>query len=87
MWTPFAATFRGRDVFSYQQVPRSGVKYSLLLEWFLAARWAGYKWDEEFSALDGDQMAFIVAAYRVHHQIEAVTAWWQTRKHRPRRQT
>ncbi len=50
----------------------------MLLEWFLAARWAGIdglQWFGEFDRLDGDDMAFLVAAYRTHMQIEAVLAW------------
>jgi len=51
------------------------VRYHLLLEWFLAARWANLSWFGDFEALDGDDMAFIVAAYRTHQQIEAVIAY------------
>jgi hypothetical protein len=72
---PFHATFKGRDVFAYQQVPRSGVRYHIMLEWFLAARWAGLGWFDDFDQLDGEDMAFIVAAYRTHQQIEAVVAF------------
>lgn len=57
-------------------MPRSGVKYSLILEWFLAARWANLNWFSEFDNLDGDDMAFIVAAYRTNLQVESVTAYY-----------
>jgi len=56
------------------------VQYSILLEWFLAARWAGLNWFDEFDLLDGDEMAFLVAAYRTQQQIEAVVAWDMTRR-------
>jgi len=61
-------------VFAFRGVPRSGVKYSLILEWFLASRWAGLNWFDDFDQLDGDDMAFVVAAYRTNLQIESVTA-------------
>ena len=47
-----------------------------MLEWFLAARWAGLDWFTDFDALDGDEMAFIVAAYRTHMQVEAVVNYF-----------
>ena len=72
----FKATYRDRDVYSYRQVPRSGVRYEMILEWFLAARWAGISWFDDFDQLDGDDMAFIVAAYRTHHQTEAVVSYF-----------
>lgn len=62
-------------------MPRSGVSYSREFEWFLAARWAGYRW-REFRMLDGEEQSHIVAAYRVQMQIEAVLA----KESRPRRQ-
>jgi hypothetical protein len=61
-------------------VPRSGVSYSLLLEWFLASRWAGLDWFSGFEHLDGDDMAFVVAAYRTSMQIEAVTAYFAQKR-------
>jgi hypothetical protein len=71
-------------VFSYRQVPRSGIQHSLLFEWFLACLWAGLDWFHDFGgdALDGNDMAFIVAAYRTHMQEEAVLSWWQHRRRR-----
>jgi len=56
------------------------VKYSLILEWFLAARWAGLEWFGEFNDLDGEDMAFVVAAYRTNMQIEAVVAYFAAKK-------
>ena len=47
-----------------------------MLEWFLAARWAGLRWFDDFDALDGEDMAFIVAAYRTNLQIEAVVSFF-----------
>ncbi len=67
-------------MFSYRQIPRSGVKYSLILEWFLAARWAGLNWFQEFNDLDGEDMAFVVAAYRTNMQIEAVVTYFASKK-------
>ena len=78
----FNATYKNRDVFSYRNIPRSGVRYHLMLEWFLAARWAGLHWYDDFDQLDGDDMAFVVAAYRTNTQIEAVVNYYahRTRK-------
>lgn len=67
-------------MFSYRQVPRSGVSYSIVLEWFLAARWAGLDWFSDFETLDGDDMAFVVAAYRTSMQIDAVTTYFANKK-------
>lgn len=67
-------------MFSYRQIPRSGISYSLLLEWFLACRWAGLDWFNDFDALDGEDMAFIVAAYRTNAQVEAVLAYFASKK-------
>lgn len=47
-----------------------------MLEWFLAARWAGLHWFDDFDQLDGEDMAFVVAAYRTHQQIEAVVGYF-----------
>lgn len=47
-----------------------------MLEWFLAALWAGLEWFTDFDQLDGDDMAFIVAAYRTNAQIEAVVTYY-----------
>lgn len=53
-----------------------------MLEWFLAARWAGLDWFGAFNDLDGEDMAFVVAAYRTHQQIEAVVSYFaHKRKH------
>ena len=67
-------------MFSYRQIPRSGVSYSLVLEWFLAARWAGLEWFTQFDQLDGEDAAFVVAAYRTHMQIEAVVSYFAHKK-------
>lgn len=67
-------------MFSYRQIPRSGVSYSLMLEWFLAARWAGIPWFDDFDQLDGEDMAFVVAAYRTHQQIEAVVSYFAQKR-------
>lgn len=67
-------------MFSYRQIPRSGVRYGLMLEWFLAARWAGLHWFDEFDQLDGEDMAFVVAAYRTHQQIEAVVSYFANKR-------
>ena len=52
------------------------MRYSPVLEWFLAARWAGLGWFDDFDQLDGDDMAFIVAAYRTNQQTEAVVTYF-----------
>lgn len=67
-------------MFNFRQIPRSGIKYSLVLEWFLAARWAGLNWFDEFDQLDGEDMAFVVAAYRTHMQIEAVVTYFAQKR-------
>lgn len=67
-------------MFAFRQLPRSGVRYTLILEWFLACRWAGLDWFSDFNELDGDDMAFIVAAYRTNAQIEAVTAYFANKR-------
>jgi hypothetical protein len=74
------ATYRGRDLFSFRQIPRSGIQYSLVLEWYFACRWANLDWFGGFDELDGDDAAFIIAAYRTHMQIEAVTAYFASKK-------
>lgn len=71
-------------MFAFPQIPRSGVKYNLMLEWFLAARWAGLGWFDDFDQLDGDDMAFIVAAYRTNAQIEAVVTYYAQKQRKPR---
>ena len=40
-------------------------------EWVMAARWAGYTWDD-FQEKEGDDQSYLVAAYRCHVQMEAV---------------
>lgn len=52
---------------------------SAMLEWRLAARWAGYTW-EAFTALEGDEQAMIVATYRCSTQIDAVVAYAMWKK-------
>lgn len=69
-------------MFEYRQIPRSGVRYHIILEWFLAARWAGLSWFDEFDQLDGEDMAFVVAAYRTHMQIEAVVNYFASKRKR-----
>jgi hypothetical protein len=78
----FGATFRNRDIFSYRGLPRSGVRYNIMFEWFLAAKWAGLHWFDDFDQLDGEDMAFVVAAYRTNQQIESVLAHDAHRKKR-----
>lgn len=63
-------TFRKQDIFSIRTA-KSGIAFSPLLEWYLAAVWAGYK-EHEFVDLPTPQQARIVAAYRCIQQIEAV---------------
>jgi len=53
-----------------------------MLEWFLAARWANLTWFDDFDQLDGEDMAFVVAAYRTHQQIEAVVSYFAHKRKR-----
>lgn len=61
-------------------MPLSGVAYEPELEWRYAARWAGYKYAEEFAMLDGEEQSAIVAAYRIEHYVAAVLAQEQARE-------
>lgn len=54
-------------------MPRSGITYAAEFGWIIAAQWAGYTW-REFSELDGDEQAHIVAAYECNQQMTAVVA-------------
>jgi hypothetical protein len=47
------------------------LSYAPALEWRQVARWAGYTF-EAFQALDGEQQAAHVAAYRTVNTIDAV---------------
>ena len=60
-------------------MPRSGITFSPELEWFEAAAWSNYKWDE-FLELEGEMQSQIIAAYEAHNQIEAVVAQEQARQ-------
>jgi len=51
-----------------------------MLEWFLAACWAGINWFNEFDPMDGDDMAFVIAAYRTHMQIDAVERYFANKR-------
>lgn len=75
----FQATFRGRDVFSYRNLPRSQIRYAPIFEWLEAAHWRGYTW-ESFCALESDEQALVIAHYRTHHQLAAVEAWYNRPK-------
>jgi hypothetical protein len=55
------------------------VKYSGVLEWIFAAKWAGYKWND-FLKLTGDDQSILVAAYQTERQIESVAADDQSKK-------
>lgn len=54
-------------------MPRSGISYSNLFEWVLAAKWSGYR-TFDFFELTGDRQSFIVAAYRLNNLVESVLA-------------
>jgi len=45
------------------------------MEWRLAARHWGYRYDDEFCYLSGEQQATLVAAYRIAMHGEAVVAY------------
>jgi hypothetical protein len=49
------------------------------LEWRLAARWAGFPWPA-FEALDVDEQAACIAAYRTENQMRAIEAYEQERE-------
>lgn len=66
-------------------MPRSGVSYSPLFEWREAAHWAGYRWEQDFCNLDGDDQAAVIAHYRAHLQLESVLAQDQERRNRKNR--
>lgn len=76
----FRAKFRGRDLWK-ERVPRSGVTYSPLAHWSLAAIWAGYK-QENFFDLPGEKQSWIVALFDLKNQIEGVIAGESSRKGR-----
>ena len=61
-------------------MPRSGTRYTSILEWAMAAQWWGYKWFEEFCELDGTDQSFLIAVYRTAKQIESVEAWEQSKR-------
>ena len=63
--------FHGRDIFQIK-TPRSGITLNPIQEWVETARWAGYKYEEEFSQMDGEKQSFYVASRRAALQIEAV---------------
>ena len=73
----FQPRYKRVDLFDWK-VPLSGVEYSVELEWRLAARWAGYRFDE-FQILDGEEQSENVAAYRIAMRIEAVLNMEQAR--------
>lgn len=54
-------------------VPSSGLSYSSLFEWRVAAQWANYTW-EQFAELEGEEQSWIVATYRSYKQAESVLA-------------
>jgi hypothetical protein len=60
-------------------VPRSGTKFTAILEWALAAQWWHLDWDK-FCDLDGIDQSFLVAVYRTAKQIEAVEAWRRSKQ-------
>lgn len=64
--------------------PRSGIKYSPLLESDLAAQWWGIGNPELFDQLSVETRARMIAVYRIQNQIGAVLAQDQARKARAR---
>lgn len=56
------------------------MSYAPELEWRLAARWAGYKYFEEFTVLDGEEQSAIVASYRIDAYLAAVLTQEQVRE-------
>lgn len=68
----FQATYWGRDI-ARISLPGSGIRYNLLFEMILAARWRGLS-DEQFEALPPDGQARILAAYRTAMRIDAIIA-------------
>lgn len=76
---PFRATWKGEDLMAVR-TPRSGIAYGPLLESDLAAQWWNVANPEAFDALSVPTRARMVAAYRIHGQIQAVLAQDQARK-------
>lgn len=66
----FQATYRGRDI-ARIDLPSSGVRYTLLFEMIMAARWRGLT-DEQFDALPPDAQARTLAAYRTAMRIDTI---------------
>lgn len=52
-------------------MPRSGVTYSPIAHWSLAAVWAGYE-QEPFFDLPGEKQSYIVALFDLNNQVEGV---------------
>lgn len=60
-------------------LPAGHVRYSLLFETIMAARWRGLS-DAQFEALPPDGQARILAAYRTASRIEAIITYESIRE-------
>jgi len=67
---PFAAKYRGRDLWSWP-IESSKIVYSQELHWRLAAKWNGLSF-EAFLEYEGVDQSRMVAAYETSMMIEAV---------------
>lgn len=58
---------------------RSDLAYSAVLEWALAALEWGLDW-WSWQQIDTEDQAFMIAAYRARHQMDAVVATYPKRR-------
>ena len=65
-----APTFRNKDIFAWK-VRRSGIAYSAMLEWYLAAHWWGYT-AGEWDSLPQEEQETCIAVYRCEMQMQAI---------------
>jgi hypothetical protein len=61
------------------RLPRGQVSYSQELHYREAARWAHYQW-HQFTQLDTDEQAGIIAHYEVIHRIDAINSHQASKK-------
>lgn len=64
-------------------LPRSGIRYSPILEWELARQWHAIS-PHEWDLMHGDTQAKYIAVYQVQRQIEGVLAKKQADESRRR---
>lgn len=52
----------------------SGITHNITLDWELAVQWWGIYTREQFTELDTDSQARLIAVYRLQKRIDAVIA-------------